>query len=83
MALSESRVPLKLVPPEPPGPAEKARQRVKKMDRPASMLECRCGCRELIETKSGVLFKDGKPTGGTKQMICAACLARGERVVVA
>jgi len=74
---------LRVVPPSTPGPAEKARQRIKAMPKPATMLECRCGGRELIETKTGVLFKDGKPTGGTKQMICAACLAKGERVVVA
>ena len=30
-----------------------------------------------------MLFKDGKPTGGTPQWICAACLAKGDRVVVA
>jgi hypothetical protein len=53
------------------------------MAKPPSMLECRCGGRELIETKTGVLFQDGKASGGTKQWICAACLAKGERVVVA
>ena len=46
------------------------------------MLQCRCGCRELIEVKSGVMYVDGKTQGGTKQMICAACFARGEIVTV-
>jgi len=74
---------LRVVPPSTPGPKERARQRIKAMPKPATMLECRCGCRELIETKTGMLFKDGKPTGGTPQWICAACLAKGDRVVVA
>lgn len=46
------------------------------------MLECKCGCREFVETKTGVLFKSGKPYGGTKQLLCAACLLKGERVVI-
>jgi hypothetical protein len=74
---------LKIVPVTAPTPVEKVRQRVKSAPKPASMLQCRCGSREMIETKTGVLFKDGKPTGGTKQMICAACMLKGERVVVA
>ncbi|MDN8612787.1 hypothetical protein [Variovorax ginsengisoli] len=74
---------LKLVQPSEPPLAEKVRQRVKRTPKPAAMLECRCGSREFIETKSGVLLKDGKPTGGTKTLICAICLLKGERVVVA
>lgn len=75
---------LTVVPPSEPSPAEKVRLRVKAAPKPAAMLQCnRCGGRELIETKTGVLFKDGKPQGGTKQLICASCLAHGERVVVA
>jgi hypothetical protein len=45
------------------------------------MLECCCGSREPIQTGIGVLFKDGKATGGTPQLIRAAFLAKG--VVVA
>jgi hypothetical protein len=74
---------LKLVPVVVPTPAEKVRQRVKSAPKPTAMLQCRCGSREMIETKTGVLFKDGKATGGTKQLICAACMLKGERVVVA
>lgn len=36
----------------------------------------------MIQTKTGVLFKNGKPSGGTLQYICAACVLKGERVVV-
>lgn len=48
------------------------------------MLECRrCGGREVIETRIGVLYVDGKPRGGTKMLLCAECQRRGERVVLA
>lgn len=47
------------------------------------MLECRCGSREMIEAKTGVLLKNGRATGGTKVMLCVNCLLRGERVIVA
>lgn len=46
------------------------------------MLQCRCGCRELVQVKIGMIFKDGKAIGGTKQYLCAHCLMKGERVVV-
>lgn len=54
------------------------------MPKPAALLQCpRCAGRELIETKTGVLLKGGKPSGGTRQMVCALCLSRGDRVVIA
>jgi hypothetical protein len=74
---------LKLIKPAEPSPVEKVRQRVKAAPKPGAVLQCRCGSREMIETKTGVLLIGGKPTGGTKQYICAACLMNGERVVVA
>lgn len=53
------------------------------MPKPAAVLQCnRCGGREMIETKTGMLFKDGKASGGTKQIVCVSCLMKGERVVV-
>jgi hypothetical protein len=74
---------LRVVPATDPGPAEKVRQRLRKT-KPATMLQCnRCAGREVIEAKSGVLFKDGKPSGGTKVLLCALCLLKGERVVLA
>jgi len=72
---------LSIVPKTPAPESERRRQRIKAI-KPAAMLECRCGCREVIETKSSVLLKDGRPQGGTRQMICAACFAKGERVVL-
>lgn len=73
---------LRIVPPVAAPESERRRQRLKAA-KPATLLECRCGCREMIETKSGVLLKDGKPSGGVRQMICAACFAKGDRVVIA
>lgn len=64
-------------------PAEEVRKRVRAMPKPATMIQChRCGSREVIETKIGVLMKNGKPTGGTKQLLCAQCFMKGERVVL-
>ncbi|WP_443699183.1 hypothetical protein [Pseudomonas sp.] len=67
----------------PDTPTEEVRKRVRAMAKPATMAQChRCGGREVIETKIGVLMKNGKPSGGTKTMICVGCLLKGERVVV-
>ncbi|AZP71747.1 hypothetical protein EJJ20_20160 [Pseudomonas poae] len=67
----------------PDTPAEQVRKRVRAMPKPATMVQChRCGGREVIETKIGVLMKNGKPTGGTKTLICVGCLLRGERVLI-
>ncbi|XEG73996.1 hypothetical protein QA447_07135 [Pseudomonas sp. abacavir_1] len=67
-----------------PAPKQDAvRERLKSRPKPASMIQChRCGCREVIETKIGVMMKNGKPSGGTKQLLCSNCFMRGERVVV-
>lgn len=72
---------LSIVPKTTAPESERRRQRLK-VSKPAALIECRCGCREVIETKFGVLLKDGRPQGGTKKMICAACFAKGERVVL-
>lgn len=69
--------------PAPETPAEQVRKRVRATPKPATMVQChRCGGREVIETKIGVMMKNGKPTGGTKALICVGCLLKGERVVV-
>lgn len=68
----------------PDTPAEEVRKRVRAMPKPATMVQChRCGGREVIETKIGVLLKNGKTSGGTKTLICVSCLLAGKRVVVA
>jgi hypothetical protein len=80
-------MPLHVVPktePPPETPAQKVGKRLAKSARPAEMLQChRCGGREVIETKVGVLYQAGRTRGGTKQILCAACLMKGERVVLA
>lgn len=69
--------------PAPDTPTEQVRKRVRAMPKPATMVQChRCGGREVIETKIGVLMRDGKPTGGTKQLLCVGCLLNGERVLL-
>lgn len=69
--------------PAPDTPVEQARKRVRAMPKPAAMVQChRCGGREVMETKTGVLMKDGKPIGGTKALLCVGCMLRGERVVI-
>lgn len=77
---------LHIVPPALPPeetPARKARKRVAASPKPASMLQChRCGCREMIQTLTGVMYQAGRSKGGTKSLICADCHRRGERVVV-
>lgn len=70
--------------PAPDTPLEQARKRVRAMPKPAHMIQCyRCGSREVIETKIGMFYKNGKATGGTKQVLCASCFMKGERVVLA
>jgi hypothetical protein len=69
--------------PPPDTPAEQVRKRVRAMPKPPTMVQChRCGGREVIETKIGVMMKNGKPAGGTKQLLCVGCLLNGKRVVV-
>ncbi|MBK7822995.1 MAG: hypothetical protein IPJ61_18595 [Tessaracoccus sp.] len=69
--------------PPPDTPAERVRKRIRAMPKPPSMLQChRCGGREVIQTKIGVLFHNGKLKGGTAQILCASCFLKGERVVL-
>ena len=74
---------LTVVPKTAPGPAEQVRQRLRET-KPASVLQCpRCTGREITETRTGAVLKDGKVSGGTRQYLCAQCLMKGERVVLA
>lgn len=69
--------------PAPDTPVERVRKRVRAMPKPAAMVQChRCGGREVIETKIGMLMKDGRATGGTKTLICVGCLLTGVRVAL-
>lgn len=69
--------------PPPETPVTASRRRMKATAKPDEMLDCpRCSGREFIETKTGILLRNGKPTGGTKALICVACLTNGERVLI-
>lgn len=72
---------LSLVQQTKPGPREKARLKIKE-NRPADLVQCnRCGGREFIETKTGVMYRDGKYFGGAKSLVCVACFLLGTRSV--
>lgn len=75
---------LNLVPPTEPSPAEKVRQRVRRMPGPPAVIQCpRCAGRTMKVELTGAVLKAGKVSGGTKELICAACDRKGDRVVVA
>lgn len=78
---------LHLVPDAPKPPeteVEKVRRRRKADPRPKQMIQCgRCGSREVIETKTGVMSRDGRTySGGTKSLLCAGCLLQGVRTIL-
>lgn len=65
-------------------PAAETKRRIRKAAKPAEVIQChKCGGREVIETRTGVVLKDGKPSGGTKSLLCASCWNVGDRVVLA
>lgn len=65
--------------PEPEGPLK--RMKASLPDTP--IVRCpRCTGLAMLEVKLGMTWRNGKPTGGQKQVVCATCLARGEHVVV-
>lgn len=69
--------------PPPDTPKERSRARLRKQPKPAGILRChRCTGTALIEVKLGVELVNHKPRGGTKQLVCAVCLAQGEHVTV-
>ena len=68
-------------------PANTLQNRVKqrlRATRQSDILQCpNCEGRELMETVTGVALVNGKPKGGARTMVCAACHREGRRVVVA
>lgn len=66
-------------------PTNTAKIKQARKERPdaAHLLSChRCGGNEVIETKVGMIYKNGKAQGGTKQILCAGCFMSGQRVVL-
>jgi hypothetical protein len=73
-------MPLQLVPPRAPTPAEEVQLRVKRSARPDGMLQCaRCGGRLVLNTESGVTVNNGRRQRGTKIDAdeCADCWKQG------
>ena len=65
-------------------PRIKAEKAKKARPDAAHLLNChRCGSSSVIEVKTGMIVKNGKPQGGTKQYLCAFCLMKGQHVVLA
>lgn len=70
--------------PPPDTPKQRVVNRLKAHPKPEEMLQCpRCASRETLELKTGVIVRAGKSVGGTKQIVCATCFMKGERVVLA
>lgn len=64
-------------------PRQKARKVMQKRPQAAHLLRChRCGSSSVVEVKTGMIVKSGKPQGGTKQLLCAFCLMKGQHVVL-
>ena len=69
--------------PAPDTPVERVRKRLR-AHKPPEMLQClRCAGREVIETRTGMVIKNGRPQGGVRVFLCATCHRNGERVVIA
>lgn len=67
-----------------PAPPVARKSRVKKVGAPPDMIQCpRCDGREVIVTLIGATRAGTRIKGGTQQVLCAGCLMRGERVVLA
>ena len=74
---------LTIVPASTPPESERLRLKRRADPKPPAMLQCRCGAREVLQVKAGVMIRAGKPVGGTLQLLCAACFMQGKRVVLA
>jgi hypothetical protein len=70
--------------PRPGHPGRAGAQARAGAGKPPAMIQChRCGGREVIEAKVGMVMKNGRASGGTKSILCATCHRNGERVVLA
>lgn len=64
-------------------PRQKAEKLKKERPGAAHLLTCfRCGSSTVLEVKTGVIVKNGKASGGTKQLICAFCFMKGQSVTL-
>jgi transcription elongation factor Elf1 len=78
-------MPLELVP-ATPKPEKTKRQKI--LARAASvlppqMIRCpRCSSLEFVQTVLGAEMKNGRISGGRKELACLHCMLKGERVIV-
>ena len=76
---------LELVPPQPK-PEKTKRQKILASAAaalPPQVIRCpRCSSLEFVQTVLGAEMKNGKVTGGRKELACLHCLMKGERVIV-
>lgn len=71
--------------PAPATPKERARATRRKSVPPdlEHVLRChRCTGISFLEVRLGMTWRNGKPAGGQKQLICETCHRAGERVVI-
>jgi hypothetical protein len=65
-------------------PADKVLSRVKKQPRPDGMLQCpRCGSRDVINIRNGVIVKAGRQTFRGTQIVkdaCGLCWKKGATI---
>jgi len=65
-------------------PRVKAEKVKKARPSAAYVLRChRCGGTSVVEVRTGMIVKNGKASGGAKQLLCAFCMMKGEHVVLA
>lgn len=71
--------------PAPDTPKERARARRRKAvtSELDHVLRChRCTGISFLEVRLGMTWRNGKPVGGQRQLICETCHRAGERVVI-
>lgn len=75
-------MPLHLIPSPPP--PERKNDRARRATKPPDLIQCpRCAGREVIVTTIGATLQAGRIKGGTQQVLCAGCMMKGQRVVLA
>lgn len=67
----------------PPDTAKERRLARIRKAKPAELIRCpRCQGNAMLQVKLGMVYVNGKASGGQKTTVCAMCLSRGEYVAV-
>jgi len=68
--------------PPPPSPKASRAARIK-ASTPPELVRCfRCSSGAMMQIRLGMIWRNGKPTAGNKQIVCASCLSKGEIVTI-